>query len=83
MIQIKNNRDQVFTKLRNQGIGVNVHYVPVHLHPYYRRNLGTKVGMCPVSEKAYSQLISLPIFSTLEDYDVSIVIDSVLNSEIF
>ena len=55
---------QVFQALRNAGIGVNVHYVPLHLHPYYRA-LGFEKGMFPVAE-AYSQdAISLPIYPAL------------------
>ena len=46
------HRDDVFLRLREQGIGVNVHYVPVHLHPFYKNKFGTKEGLCPVAEKA-------------------------------
>lgn len=54
-------RDEVFKCLRAQGIGVNVHYVPVYLHPYYRRQ-GYKKGLCPVSEAAYAEILTLPLW---------------------
>ncbi len=71
------DRNSIFTKLRNAGIGVNVHYIPVHLHPYYRKTFGTGEGMCPIAEKAYGQIISLPIFPGLKDEDLKYVIDTV------
>lgn len=71
------DRSTIFRKLRNLGIGVNVHYVPVHLHPFYRNRFHTMPGMCPVAEKAYEEIISLPIFPGMSDADVSTVIGSV------
>lgn len=58
-------RDIVFSRMRNAGIGVNVHYVPVHLHPYYRHRFGTGYGTCPVAEAAYNEILSLPIYPDL------------------
>jgi len=71
------NRDQVFSSLRAQGIGVNVHYIPVHLHPFYQQRFGTGVGMCPVAEAAYEQIISLPIFPNMSDREIDEVIATV------
>jgi len=59
-------RDAVFKRLRENGIGANVHYVPVHLHPYYREKLGMKVGMLPVAEAAYQEIITLPLWPAME-----------------
>ncbi len=70
-------RAEIFTALRAENIGVNVHYVPVHLHPFYREQFGTAPGMCPVAEAAYEQLISLPMFSGMSDEDVEDVIMAV------
>ena len=56
------NRDQIYEALQKEGIGVNVHYIPIHLHPYYINNLKTYEGMMPVAEKVYKQIITLPIF---------------------
>jgi perosamine synthetase len=64
------HRARVFAALRTAGIGVNVHYIPVHLHPYYRRRFGTGPGLCPVAESAYEQVLSLPIFPRMTDADV-------------
>lgn len=68
------DRAEVFAALRAENIGVNVHYVPVHLHPYYRNRLGTKPGLCPVAEAAYQRIISLPLFPRMSSQDVDDVI---------
>lgn len=72
-----NSRNAAFAALRARGIGVNVHYVPVHLHPYYRDRFGSGIGMCPVAEDAYQRIISLPIFPRMTDADVALVIEAV------
>lgn len=74
------DRSTIFRKLRNLGIGVNVHYVPVHLHPFYRRQFHTGPGMCPVAEKAYEEIISLPLFPEMSDSDVVAVIEALRNA---
>jgi perosamine synthetase len=71
------SRSQVYAALRGRGIGVNVHYVPVHLHPFYRRRFGTKPGDCPVAEAAYENILSLPIYPRMSDDDVTRVIAAV------
>ena len=63
--------------MRAAGIGVNVHYIPVHLHPYYRKNLGTSEGICPTAEEAFKKIISLPIFPGLKDGELKSVIAKV------
>jgi perosamine synthetase len=68
------NRAGLFAALRAEGIGVNVHYIPVHLHPFYRQHFGTGPGLCPVAEAAYEQIVSLPIFPAMRDADVQDVI---------
>ena len=52
--------------MRNAGIGVNLHYIPVYLQPFYKK-LGFSKGYCPNAEKYYSRAISLPMFSGLTD----------------
>jgi perosamine synthetase len=74
---IGRSRDEVFRSLRDEGIGVNVHYIPVHLHPYYHEKFGTMPGLCPVAEAVSQQIISLPIFPRMTDDDVHRVIDAV------
>jgi len=71
------DRAQIFRALRAENIGVNVHYIPVHLHPYYRDHFGYRGGEFPVAEDAYSRLISLPMFHAMTDQDVSDVITAV------
>jgi perosamine synthetase len=70
-------RAEVFRALRGENIGVNVHYIPVHLHPYYRERFGYKGGEFPVAEDAYERLISLPMFHGMLDEDVRDVIEAV------
>ncbi len=77
LAQLRATRAEVFAALRAEGIGVNVHYIPVHLHPFYREKFGTGPGMCPVAEQAYEQIISLPIFPRMTDKDVEDVIAAV------
>jgi perosamine synthetase len=80
VVRMAGERDRVFAALREQGIGVNVHYLPVHLHPYYRRRFGTGPGLCPVAEAAPEDLLSLPIFPRMSNQDVDDVITALLRS---
>jgi len=75
--RLQADRSEIFSALRAAGIGVNVHYIPVHLHPYYRERFGTGPGLCPVAEAAYEQIMSLPIFPRMSDSDVDAVIAAV------
>jgi len=63
-------RTQVFKELRNHGVGVNVHYIPVHTQPYYQK-MGFTVGDFPVAENYYQHVISIPVFHamTVQDQD--------------
>jgi perosamine synthetase len=70
-------RGEVFRALRAENIGVNVHYIPVHLHPYYRDRFGYRGGEYPAAEAAYERLISLPMFHGMSDQDVEDVIAAV------
>lgn len=76
--QIGKDRDWFFQQLVKKGISPNVHYIPVHLHPYYREKFGYEIGLCPVAEKAYHSIISLPIFPTLKDNAIQYIIESCL-----
>jgi perosamine synthetase len=71
------DRAEVFRALRAESIGVNVHYIPVHTHPYYRDRFGYKGGEFPVAEDAYGRLISLPMFHSMSGPDVQDVIHAV------
>jgi len=70
------DRRAIFAALRAEGIGVNVHYIPVYWHPYYQR-LGYPKGLCPVAERAYERLLTLPLFPAMEDRDVEDVVTAV------
>jgi len=73
------DRTTLFTKLREKGIGVNVHYIPVHLHPFYMEKFHTCPGLCPIAESAYEQIISIPMFPGMTDEDVEQVVVEVKN----
>jgi len=75
--KIGKDRGVVFRSLRSSGIGANVHYIPVHLHPYYRKKFGTGPGQCPIAESAYEQIISLPIFPRMTLVEVNHVIQAI------
>lgn len=64
--QIGKTHREVFESLREQGIGVNLHYIPVHTQPYYQR-MGFKQGDFPEAERYYAEAISLPMFQTMSD----------------
>lgn len=70
-------RADIFAALRAEGIGVNVHYIPVHYHPYYRERLGMGPGLCPVAEGAYEEIVTLPIFPGMTDEDIEDVVCAV------
>jgi perosamine synthetase len=71
------DRARIFRALRAENIGVNVHYIPVHCHSYYRERFGYQGGECPIAENAYERLISLPMFHGMHDQDVEDVIAAV------
>jgi perosamine synthetase len=71
------DREAVYRALRAEGLGVNVHYIPVHLHPYYRERFGYVGGEFPVAEAAYRGLISLPMFHGMTDQDAGDVTTAV------
>ncbi len=71
------DRDLLFRAFRAEGIGVNVHYFPVHLHPFYRRHFKTREGQCPVAEAASREILTLPLFPRMSDLDIQDVINAV------
>jgi perosamine synthetase len=70
------DRATMFAALRREGIGVNVHYIPVHLHPFYRQRFGTGPGLCPVAEAAYETILTLPLFPGMNARDTQDVIEA-------
>ena len=77
IIQVLNcDRKTVFEELRKEGIGVNVHYIPVYFHPYYQEH-GYGDVHCPNAEEIYSHIISLPLYPGLTDEEQDEVIGHV------
>jgi len=77
VVRLQVDRQECFTRLREAGIGVNVHYRPVYQHACYVQRFGDRAGLCPVAEAAYERMLSLPIFPRMRDADVRRVIDEV------
>lgn len=76
--KLSTNRKAVYDALRQVNIGVNVHYIPVYYHPFYRR-LGYKKGLCPVAENLYERFITLPLFPGMQEHDIEYIIGEVRN----
>jgi perosamine synthetase len=76
---IKKTRTQVMEELKTKGIGSQVHYVPVHLHPFYKENFGFKQGDFPKAELYYQHCLSIPLFPAMTNEDVEYVINAVLS----
>ncbi|MFC1744001.1 UDP-4-amino-4,6-dideoxy-N-acetyl-beta-L-altrosamine transaminase [Candidatus Riflebacteria bacterium] len=74
--KLKVKRKKIFQALRAEGIGVNVHYIPVHLHPFYQKNFKTREGLCPEAETAYKEILTLPIFPGMTKKDSEDVKDA-------
>jgi len=75
--RLKIDRSQFINALRAENIGSSVHFIPVHLHPYYRDKLGYRKGAYPVAENVYDRLISLPLFPHMTDRDIQDVVTAV------
>lgn len=73
---VKATRKEIFEALLAENIGVNVHYIPVYYHPYYEK-LGYKKGLCPVAEKVYEEILTLPLFPAMKEQDIEDVIVAV------
>lgn len=73
---LKATRKEIFDALQAENIGVNVHYIPVYMHPYYQK-LGYKEGLCPKAEGLYNALITIPLFPAMTSDDVEDVINGV------
>ncbi|MBE6508524.1 MAG: UDP-4-amino-4,6-dideoxy-N-acetyl-beta-L-altrosamine transaminase [Methanobrevibacter sp.] len=67
-----NHKKEIFSKLRQEGLGVQVHYIPVYKQPYYQK-LGFDSELCPVCEEFYKRVMSIPMYPTLSDDDIEFV----------
>lgn len=72
----QSSRKEIFEQLRAWNIGVNVHYIPVYLQPYYK-GLGYEKGLCPHAENYYESCITLPLFPGMKDEDVLYVVRAI------
>jgi UDP-4-amino-4,6-dideoxy-N-acetyl-beta-L-altrosamine transaminase len=75
--EIKKSHKKVFEELRERGVGVNLHYIPVHIQPYYKR-MGFDWGDFPVAENYYQEAISIPIFHGMTDDQQNEVIETLV-----
>ena len=80
IIQLKTgSRDRAFRRLKENGIGVQVHYIPVYLFPHYRE-MGFGEGLCPHSEEYFSKAITLPLYPLMERAEMERVVDEVFRT---
>ena len=75
--KLKGTRENIYFALRAENIWPQVHYIPVHLHPYYQKRLGYKKGDFPVAESFYERILSLPLYPKMSDEDVDDVVEGV------
>ncbi len=75
--QLQIDRNGFIHKLKERGIGTSVHFIPLHLHPYYQRTYGYRRGDFPIAETEFERCVSLPIYPAMSDADVEQVIDNV------
>ncbi|MBH0164043.1 UDP-4-amino-4,6-dideoxy-N-acetyl-beta-L-altrosamine transaminase [Fictibacillus sp. 7GRE50] len=76
------DRKEIYEALISENIGVNVHYIPVHLLPYYS-DIGYQKGICPNAEKLYEEIITLPLYPAMNQKDIEDVIEAVNKILIF
>jgi len=77
--RLKISRNQFIEELTRRNIGTSVHFIPIHLHPYYRDRYGYKPEDFPVAYREYQRLISLPLYPRMSDQDVADVVEAVVD----
>lgn len=75
--ELRIGRAEFIEELKRRHIGVSVHFIPLHIHPYYRESYGYRPEDFPIAYREYQREISLPIYSKMSDADVEDVIDAV------
>ena len=75
--EISLDRNKLFRQLLKSGIVVNVHYIPIHYQPYYKKKFKLKKGSYPLSEKFYFNEVSLPIFPNLKIKDLYKIVNTI------
>ena len=76
--RLRLSRDGFIQELKKRNIGASVHFIPLHMHPYYRETYGYAPGDLPVAAQAYEQLVSLPIYTAMSEDDVQYVAGCVI-----
>jgi perosamine synthetase len=74
---LKINRSEMIRQLKERGIGTSVHFIPLHLHPYYQQAFGYAKGDFPQAEDAYTRCLSLPIYPDMSKSEVDRVLATV------
>jgi len=74
--KLRAGRSEIFCALKEEGFGINVHYIPVYWHPYYQR-MGYQKGLLPVTEATYERIFSIPMFPMMTDEDIQDVFRAV------
>ncbi|MBI2625287.1 MAG: UDP-4-amino-4,6-dideoxy-N-acetyl-beta-L-altrosamine transaminase [Candidatus Nealsonbacteria bacterium] len=81
--KLRAGRRKIFEAFQKEGLGVQVHYMPLHLHPYYKKRFGYKLGDFPVAEKYYQRAITLPLFPRMTREEAQQVVKTVKKAIIF
>ena len=76
--KVNKSRKQIFNELRQNGIGVNVHYIPIHTQPYYQQQ-GFELGDFPNAEDFYGRAIGIPLYPSMNKQDQSVVVTTILD----
>ena len=71
------NRDQFIAEMKERGIGTSVHFIPIHHHPYYRETYGWAPGDFPAADEAFETMVSLPLYTRMDDAAVERVVAAV------
>jgi dTDP-4-amino-4,6-dideoxygalactose transaminase len=76
---LKISRDQFIEEMKDRNIGTSVHFIPIHIHPYYQRKYGYQPEDFPIAYSNFQRMISLPLYPRMSDNDVNDVIEAVLD----
>jgi dTDP-4-amino-4,6-dideoxygalactose transaminase len=71
------DRDTFIKRLRDEGVGTSVHFIPIHYHAYYESRLDYERGSFPVTERFFERAVSLPIYPSMTDGDAMDVVEAV------
>jgi len=70
-------RDKFIEEMKDKGIGLSVHFIPLHLQPFYKKQFGYVGGEFPIAEETYKKIVSLPIYPSLTKYEIDYIIESI------